>query len=195
MKKKILLIVALATLGLSANAQWFDFSNNNERFGAGFQLGQSASGTEYATLGWGFSLHAYGVYMDVLLARPDHEFDNHVTNTLYRDSASFNIQLGYMIPVLPWLRVIPLLGYSQTNYGDTDATTVNISSDGVTSSIYHDYTVVPGSRKHYFNFGVGVAVSPIKYLDLYAVYTARAIYGGISFSISGKSLQHLDDFD
>lgn len=193
MKKKIFLIVALAALGISANAQWFDFSNNNERFGFGFQLGQSASGTEYATLGWGFSMHAYGVYMDVLMARPDHEFDNHVTNTLYRDSASYNIQLGYMIPVLPWLRVMPLIGYSQTNYGDTDATTVNISTDGESSSIYHDYTVVPGSRKHYFNFGVGVSVSPMKYFDLYAVYTAHAIYGGISLSISGRALRTIDD--
>lgn len=183
MKKSMLLLAAIAAFTMSANAQWFDFGNNRHNYSIGFQGGVGAYGTEYAEAGFGFSFQAWGVQVDFIDVVPAHRYDNHVTNTLYRDSASFTINLSYKIPVLPWLRVMPVLGYCQTNYGDTDATTVNVDVDENTASVYHDYNVFPGSRKHHFNYGIGLSVRPVKYVDIYGVYSARAIYGGVSLNL------------
>ena len=49
--------------------------------------------------------------------------------------------------------------------------------------MYHDY-VKQGSAGHYFNFGGGIVISPIKWVSLYGVYTKQAIYGGITFNLS-----------
>lgn len=184
MKKTILIIATMVAFVMSANAQLFDFSSNIGRVGIGVQGGQSMPKTEYSEFGFGLSLQMYGVQVDFINVVPAHKYDNHVTNTLYRDSASFNINLGYQIPVLPWLRIMPMIGYSQTNYGDTDATTVNIDADENTATMYHDYDVVSGSRQHYFNYGVGLSLTPFKYVDIYGVYSAQAIYGGIAINLN-----------
>lgn len=180
--KRTLLLAALLTLGaLGAHAQWLDFSTNQRRVSIGFQGGQSASGTDYARFGLGASIQVYGFQVDFLRVTPEHKYDNHVSPKIYRDSSSYVINLGYQIPILPWLRLIPVLGYCQTNYGDTDASTVNIDTDENSSTVYHDYTVI--GRNHYFNYGLGINIRPVKYTDLQFVYSARAIYGGININL------------
>lgn len=181
--KKTLIVAALLAAGMGAHAQWFDFSTNKNHLDIGFTLGEVAPFTEYSDFGAGVSLSAYGVYIDFVSAGPEHKYDNHVTNTLYNDSSAFVIDAGYQIPVLPWLRVMPLVGYGQTNYGITDASTVNVETNENTSSVYHDYTVTAGSRKHYFNFGAGLVVQPLRWLNIYGVYTRKAIYGGLSINL------------
>ena len=54
--KKIVILVAMALVAMSANAQFLDFSSNDNRLGFGIQIGQSATGTEYAKLGFGISM-------------------------------------------------------------------------------------------------------------------------------------------
>lgn len=184
MNKKLILTALLAVMTVAAQAQWFDFSNNNRRLGIGFQLGPSAVGTQYSDFSLGASMNLLGVHIDFLSIRPEHQYDNHVTDTYYADSASYTINLGYQIPVLPWLRLMPIVGYCQTNHGRTDASTVNIeNTDEYSSQMYHDYNVHPGSRRHYFNYGIGLSVQPIKWVDIYAVASRRAIYGGISLNL------------
>ena len=55
---------------LGAKAQWLDWTSNNERVEIGFQLGQSATGTEYAKLGFGGSINLLGVHVDFLVVAP-----------------------------------------------------------------------------------------------------------------------------
>lgn len=181
MKKTLLLITSMVILGMSANAQLLDFNSNRDRYSIGIQGGVGAYGTEYSEVGFGLSFQAWGVQIDFIDVTPAHKYDNHVINQLYRDSASFTINLSYQIPILPWLRIMPVLGYCQTNYGDTDATTVNVDVDENTASVYHDYNVL--HRDHHFNYGVGLSVRPVKYVDIYGIYSARAIYGGISLNL------------
>lgn len=184
MKKSILFFAALMAVVMSANAQWFDFSNNKERAGIGVHFGMAGWNSEYQDFGAGVSLNVMGVYLDILQGGPAHKYDNHVTNTIYDDSVAFHINAGYQIPVLPWLRVMPMVGYHQSNAGKTDATTVNIEVDGeYSASMYHDYDVTPGTRKHHFNFGCGLFVQPIRWLDIYAIASRYAIYGGLSFNL------------
>lgn len=185
MKKKrfLLLAVLFALAGNSANAQFLDLANNNRRLNFGFQLGEAGWHTEYEDFGWGLSLSVCGVYVDCLISGPQHENDHHVNQTLWEDDEAFTINVGYQIPILPWLRIAPIVGYSQTNYGITDMSTVNIHVDegSHSGSIYHDY--YPQERFHEFNFGGGIFVQPFKYVEFYGVYTRRAIYGGISFNL------------
>ena len=98
MKKTLLLVAAIATMSLSANAQWLDFSNNSHRFSIGFQIGQSAVGTDYSKLGLGMSIQALGIHVDFIRVVPEHKYDNHVDPSLqYNDSSSYNINLGHAI--------------------------------------------------------------------------------------------------
>ncbi|MBR1833993.1 MAG: hypothetical protein IJ785_00570 [Bacteroidales bacterium] len=184
MKTRLFIIFALlAFVGSSANAQWFDLANNKNRLTIGFQLGQAGVGTEYSGFGFGGSVSAFGIYLDALVSGPQHQNDNHVNSTRYMDDEAFTINLGYQIPVLPWLRIAPIIGYCQTNYGYTDMSTVNVHvTEGSTrGSIYHDY--YPQKRFHEFNYGGGIFIQPFKYVEIYGVGTVRAIYGGISLSM------------
>jgi len=183
--KKSIFIAALMAMTMGANAQWLDFSTNNERYGAGFHVGMAGWNCEYSDLGFGVSLNLLGMYFDYMKAGPEHRYDNHVTNTLYDDSVAWHLNVGYQIPILPWLRVMPLIGYCQTNAGITDATTVNIEvDDNNNARMFHDYDVTPGTRRHYFNFGGGLFIQPIRWAEIYAVGSRHAIYGGISLNLS-----------
>ena len=142
MKTKIILFaVLLAFVGNSANAQLFDLASNKDRLTVGFQLGSAGVNTDYGGFAWGVSASLVGVYLDFLIAGPQHQNDKHVNNILWQDDEAFTINVGYQIPVLPWLRVAPIIGYCQTNYGKTDATTVNIETNENNSQMYHDYDV------------------------------------------------------
>jgi hypothetical protein len=182
MKRFILIaLLALATAA-TASAQWFDFSSN-ARLEFGLNFGKSANTTQYGRLGFGAYLNAWGVYVDFLEASPQHRYDNKIKDTQYEDDMSWGINAGYQIPVLSWLKIMPVFGYLQTNEGITDASTINIQTGEHTSSIYHDYDVTPGSRRHYFNYGGGISLQPFKYVSFNFVYTRYSFYGGIGFNL------------
>ena len=179
-------LVAFALIALfstsTVRAQWFDFANNEDRATAGFQVGAAGFGTDYADIGIGASLSFYGVYIDFLLSGPEHKTDNHVNNTLWQDDEAWSLNVGYQIPILRWLRIAPIVGYAQENYGITDASTVNIAVNENSGSIYHDY--YPQERFHHFNYGAGLFVQIGRYVELYGVGTRYAIYGGIGLNLT-----------
>ena len=188
MKTKIILFaVLLAFVGNSANAQLFDLASNKDRLTVGFELGSCGLNTDYGGFAWGVSASLVGVYLDFLIAGPQHQNDKHVNNTQFQDDEAFTINVGYQIPVLPWLRIAPIIGYCQTNYGITDMSTVNIhiNTSGRSGSIYHDY--YPQKRFHDFNYGAGIFLQPFRYIELYGVYTARSAYGGIALNLSAMA--------
>lgn len=184
MTKKSTLFLAIALLvSLPLRAQFLDFNQNNDRGFLGLQLGQAGSGTEFSDLGFGVSLSVYGVYLDFLIAPPEYSNDNHLINELWDDDEAWCINLGYQIPIFPWLRVAPIVGYSQCNYGYTDLGTQNLhleENGDITNR--HDYVVV--KRYHEFNFGGALFVELFHHIELYGVYTRRAIYGGVSFDLN-----------
>ena len=183
--KRLLIIAALVAVAFSANAQVFDFSSNNNRYEIGVSIGQAGSFTQYANFAMGLSATIWGGYIDFIKSDAQHKYDNHLSDTTWNDSEAFSINLGYQIPILKWLRVMPLLGYSQTNEGITDGSTINISSSEGSGTMYHDYDVTPGSRKHYVNYGVGLSVQPLRWFSINAVVSGNAIYGGVWLDIMG----------
>ena len=188
--KRLVISLALLSVALCAHAQIFDFSSNNNRYEAGLNLGQMAFNTPYARFGVGMNTLAWGVYLDFNMTAPQHKFDRKIGDTRWNDDAFFNINLGYQIPVLPWFRIMPLLGYAQTNEGITDASTFNVNPGEDLSSWYHTYTVTPGSRVHYFNYGGGVSIQPLKWFSVNFAYTRHAIYGGLAIDIDALVFRH-----
>lgn len=182
--KKTLILVASLLISFSAGAQQlFDFNNNNGRLEVGLIIGKAGMTTPYEAWGPGASLVAWGFQLDYLQAGPEHKYDHHVTDTKWNDKVAFTINAGYQIPVLSWLRITPIVGYSQTNDGITDGSTMNVSWSDHSSTLYHDYDVTPGSRTHYFNYGGGISIQPLPWFSLNAVYSRYAIYGSITFDL------------
>ena len=186
--KKTLVILAFVAAAMSSSAQWFDFSNNKNRFDLGVQFGVPGIGCPFSDFGVGASIDVYGVYVDFLSAGPKYKYDNHVNvgnAAMVPDSTAWTLSVGYQIPVLPWLRIMPLIGFCRNTSGYTDFSTVNIevNSDGdyTSAQMYHDYVKLRGFGVA--NFGGGVIVTPVKWLNIYGVYTTHAIYGGISFNM------------
>lgn len=160
----------------------FDFTLNAKRLEGGVTLGQAGAFTEYARFGMGAYVLFNGFYLDFIKADPQHKYEGNISDTKWDDNAAFSISTGYQIPILKWLRIMPVLGYAQTNYGVTDGSSINIETDE-TASWYHDYKVTPGSRSHYFTFGGGISIQPCKWFSIHAVASSRAIYGGIGIDI------------
>ncbi len=193
MKKTLLVIVALVAMTASASAQLFDFKNNVHRYEIGVNLGMAGVNTSFQNFGYGASLSAWGVYLDFITAGPMYKYDNRVAsmndpaNVRYLpDSTTTTVNVGYQIPVLPWLRIMPLIGFNINTGGHTDMAThsaeTTVSDDYVSVELYHDYN--REASWTYFNYGGGLVISPIKWFSIYGVYTIHSIYGGISLNLS-----------
>ena len=183
-KKSIILVALLAVMTFSAKAQWFDFSNNL-RASVGINVGMvgynynfQSLDTELANLGVGASFSIAGAYIDFIYQNPEHRYSSAVGVSDWHDHTALTINAGYQIPVLSWLFVTPLVGYSNETTGITRAN--NITAEH--SKIVHRYD--RQTISHHFNYGVGLMVRPIRWIEIGAVATTHAIYGNISISAS-----------
>lgn len=177
----------LALMTYSAKAQWFDFSQNRNDASIGFNagvvgyhFGNGQIDKTYANFGWGASISLLGVYVDFIYQRPEHKWGNKITPDIYYDHTALTINIGYKIPVTSWLNVKPLIGYSNETMGWTDCSTVNVDYEN--HSIYHDYKCE--TINSHFNYGVGLSVKPISWLEIGGVCTAHAVYGNLSVNFS-----------
>ncbi|MBP5488196.1 MAG: hypothetical protein J6X77_01350 [Bacteroidales bacterium] len=172
--KRLLIVLALIGLALSAGAQ------SLARAEFGINLGQAGSFSEYARFGMGASLMVEGFYLDVLTTEAQHRYARS-SDTKWHDNKAICTNFGYQIPVLSWLRIMPLVGYAQTNDGITDASKTIYDWDEDSLDVYHPYKVTPGSRKHYFNYGGGLSIQPCRWFSINLIGTRHALYGGIAF--------------
>jgi len=181
MKKIVLLLVAVFSVSFVASAQMFDFSDNNGRFEVGLTLGSAGTTTPRAGFGAGADIVVAGFYLDFIHKQPQHRYGRYLSDEKWNDNSAIAVNFGYQIPVLSWLRVMPLVGYTQTNEGITDGSKAYLEASDH-PSWYHPYKVTDGTRQHYFNFGGGISVQPFRWFSLNFMYTRYAIYGGISFN-------------
>ena len=185
MKKVALFAVLFSMMTISAKAQWFDFSQNTMDASIGVNIGMvgyhfnGEIDKTYNDLGFGISFSLVGVYLDFIYQSPEHKWGNKITPDMYHDHSALTINLGYKIPVLPWLTFTPLIGYSNETTGWTDCSTVNVEYES--HSIYHDYDVE--NRYKHFNYGAGLSVKPISWLEIGGVCTSHAVYGNLSVNL------------
>lgn len=185
MKKVVFFAVLFSMITISTKAQWFDFSQNKYDATIGLNLGvvgyhfNGQIDKTYAGLGGGVSLSLVGVYLDFIYQSPEHKWDRTVTQEEYPDQTALTINVGYKIPVSPWLNIIPLIGYSNETTGKTLGNSIGVDTEN--HSIYHDY-----DRENifsHFNYGAGLSVKPISWLEIGGVCTAHAVYGNISVNL------------
>ena len=191
--KRLITIITLFSLALGANAQamyaevgkeWklFDFQLNAQRLEFGVNAGQAGSFSPYADFAMGANLLVNGIYVDFLASDPDHKYSAS-SDTKWNDHVAFCINAGYQIPILKWLRIMPVIGYAQTNDGITDASVTIWDVDEYSSNTYHPYKVTKGSRSHYFNYGGGLSIQPCKWFSVNLIATNHALYGGVGVDI------------
>ena len=184
MKRISLLLAMIMCMALGAKAQWFDLRKNERmsiglNVGAvGYMLNTQGLNTDFSGLGMGASFSLMGVYTDFIYQWPEHRYTTEVGVPDWNDHTALAINMGYQIPVLPWLFVTPLVGYSNETTGITRANSITAEDN----SIVHRYDVE--HRYHHFNYGVGIMVRPISVIEIGAVATSHALYGNISYSLS-----------
>lgn len=185
MKKFAILAVLFCMMTINAQAQWFDFSENENDVTLGLNLGvvgyhfNGQIDKTYSDFGVGMSISVAGIYLDFMYQSPEHRWASNFQNILYRDHTALTINAGYKIPVLSWLNVIPLVGYSNETEGWTDCSTINVNYEN--RSIYHDYDYE--FIRNHFNYGLGLSVKPIDWLEIGGVCTAHAVYGNLSINL------------
>lgn len=192
MKKLAIFAVLLSMMTISAQAQWFDFSENTNRAVFGFNTGlvgfknvtnsnALVPGTwNLSDVGVGLSAAIAGVYVDFVYVSPDHRFDSHIIMGDWDDHSAFVINAGYQIPIYEnYVFITPMIGYCRATTGFTEGN--NIGIDTETESIYHKYTAV--NKYNDFNYGAGLTVVPCKWFEININCTAHAAYAGVSFNI------------
>lgn len=187
--KKVALFVALFTMmTFSANAQWLNFSENQNRAVVGFHAGlvgyngvDDIPTKSLSDLGFGISLNIVGVYADFLYVTPDHMYDSHVVYENWDDHDAFVINVGYQIPIYKdYVFITPLIGWSRVSTGITEGN--NIGVDPENRSIFHKYHST--WHRNDFNYGGVLTVAPCKYFEINAAFTAHAAYAGIAFNLA-----------
>ena len=191
--KKISLIAALfVMMTFSAQAQWFDFSENMYRavFGintglVGFKNVTSSTALNPSTwtlsdIGVGVSVAIAGVYFDFVYVSPDHRFDSHVVMGNWDDHSALTINVGYQIPIYKnYVFITPMIGLCKATTGYTEGN--NIGVDVQSESIYHKYTAV--NKFYGFNYGASLSVVPSKWFDINLNCTAHAATLGVAFNV------------
>lgn len=145
----------------------------------GYHFGNGSIDKTYMDFGCGLSVSLIGLYVDFMYQSPEHRWGKKISPDIYHDHTALTINVGYKVPVLPWLNLIPMIGYSNETTGWTDCSTINIDYEN--QSIYHDYD--RETINSHFNYGVGLSVKPINWLELGGVCTAHAVYGNISLNL------------
>jgi hypothetical protein len=192
MKKLAIFAVLLSMMTISAQAQWFDFSENTNRAVVGFNTGlvgfkNVTSSTalvpetwNLSDIGVGVSVAIMGVYVDFVYVSPDHRFDSHVIMGNWDDHSAMTLNVGYQIPIYrDYVFITPMIGYCRATTGYTEGN--NIGFDVEAKSIYHKYTAV--NKYNDFNYGAGLTVAPCKWFEINLNCTAHAATAGIAVNL------------
>ena len=175
--KKTLLALAILLFSITANAQWFPFDDVNRNFyGGAIQGGALGLGKEVTRAAFGANVLAYGVYLDVLYCGPQHAHDP--KKDVWDDSSGFSLHAGYQIPILEFLRVIPLVGYAEVNRGVTDGTDYSLDYNSSSKQwlIRNKYT--KNWKDGGFDAGGSVVIN-IGPVNIFLTGTMCSVYGGI----------------
>lgn len=190
MKKLALIAVLFSMMTISAQAQWFDFSENTDRAVVGLNTGLvgyrnvsdlgSIDTWDLSDIGVGASFAIAGFYVDFVYVAPDHRFDNRIIYGNWDDHSAFTLDFGYQIPIYEdYVFITPMIGWSRVTTGFTEGS--NAEVDFERHSLYHKYHAT--WHRNDFNYGAGLTVVPCKWFEINATCTAHAAYMGIAFNV------------
>ena len=180
--RKLVLTFAFAIMSIVAFAQsqyyeyndFFARNNNvsiNLQFGAVDNINNKHAG--FQTMMFGIS--AYGVYMDIGGWPASHTSDYFYGDR--DDEKCFAIHGGYQIPVLPFLKITPLLGYYEHQIGWTDGDWYYIDRYGD----IHNHFI---TEYEYRGFDYGAQIQfDIYRLSIVGTVTKNMWYAGLGVNI------------
>ena len=202
MKKLAILAVLFSFMTISAQAQWFDFSENMDRSIIGFHFGPMGYNNfedllhtpdinieyddyskpfwDFSNFGYGMSITLAGLYFDFSMIVPDHKFDKKVGTIDWRDHSAFYLNAGYQIPFFENIIFFtPIIGFSRVTTGVTKGDEIGVDPDSY--SWYHEYQST--WHRHEFNYGLGLTIAPSEWFELYASCTKHGSWVGIGFNL------------
>ena len=171
--KKTICIIILIVVCFPLNAKkWFD-TNKNISFG--LLYGTVCAKEELSQHAWGFNSMLYGFYFDLLIKGRSHGGD--VAVGKWKDKEADSFHFGYQIPIIEYVRIVPIIGYSSVKTGMTDGYNWSISQHGLSNSFNVDKKI--GG----FDCG-GVLVLNYSIISLYGGYTNyNMFYGGVGIEL------------
>lgn len=175
--KKTVLSLAILFSCLTASAQWFPFADVNfGHAGIAFQGGALGLGKEVTRAAFGANLLVYGVYIDALYAGPQHKHDPKLDT--WDDNNAISVHLGYQIPIIEYVRIIPIVGYAQVSKGITDGTDYNVEYSTSSRSWLVNNKYTKTWKEGYFDAGGSIVVN-IGPANIFLTGTMCSVYGGI----------------
>ena len=175
--KNICFLLVAFFVSMSKNAQLLQGDGLLENKGGsiGFIGGAVGINDDPSAPALGLNGTIYGIYIDFLFWPRAHanstDVDKHEN-----EKQAISAHIGYQIPLLKWLSIIPIAGYTQVENGTTDGSHWKSSSS---SGIVNSYVVDEDNKG--FDFGGILVFNISKSVRVYATGTTRAVYGGIGF--------------
>ena len=173
MKKMLCLLIFILSSSVLHSKKWFE---TNYNISLGIMYGNVGACGEPSETAWGINLQIFGLYFDCLVKPRNH--GNDVAIDKWKETEAITYHFGYQIPIVQYIRVIPVIGYSSVKTGITDGHNWKDTSNGISNAFYSD------KENKGFDYG-GVVVLNYKCLCLYGAYTNRNhLYGGLGIEYS-----------
>ncbi len=172
----------MVCLPVAAAAGTPDFSINRNANSVAVLGGVVGFKTAQQSPGIGFNVTLLGLSVDYITYGPKYAHEEE--ERLWDDKKAFSVNIGYQIPLLRFLSIYPIAGYSETSTGVTDGTKYryDYDTDTFTLTRVNKYTKTWTGR--HFNYGGGIAIKPFKWLTIHMAATRYAIYGGIGMNLA-----------
>ena len=133
---RILLVVLLVCFYYSPvfALKW---PKTNKNIAAGVMYGNICANDDISQDAWGFNAQIYGFYCDLLLKPRNH--GNDVAIDRWKEKEALSYHFGYQIPILEYVRFIPVVGYSRVKTGITDGSNWKVTNSGINNAFYVTY--------------------------------------------------------
>ena len=184
--KKILISVLVILCSLTAKAWKPDFSMNRGYYSLGMLGGVIGFQSPQQGIGFGANVSVWGFSVDFVAYGPEHISTEEKTK--WNDHESFQINLGYHIPIVNFLSIYPIVGYSERSTGVTDGTRYYYSYDSDTYTETRNNKYTRNWSAHNFNYGGGIAIKASRWLTIHLVATRWGMYGGIGLNFANLDL-------
>lgn len=158
----------------TVKVKYYPFVERNKAFSfnIGYNYSYGVEGRYKGVSGMSFALSLYGVYLDF----SGNVEGNHAGNMGVDKYSGYKTQalhIGYTFPISDWMRIIPVIGYSTSAIGYYDGSDFTVDENGVSNKFH------ASDKSVFFDYGVVVNVTIVKWLSLYANIERRNIGMGV----------------
>ena len=186
MKKILILFIAVFALCSSSSysQNMFEYNKTIE-FGIHFGAVDQHNGAHMGFQTLMANVAIYGVYLDVGGWAPAHGRDVNVGK--WDDEKCFAFHGGYQIPIARWLKITPMIGYYNHQYGHTNGWDWTVDNHGIKNKFNASWKSVGFDYGGQIQFNI--KCSDNINFNIMGTLTKNMWYGGlgIGINLSGKN--------